>query len=73
MTPRTPLSQQSSSSVREEGRWVLMEDRRRRSAAFVHEAEEMLRYLENNEELKVGIAELQVAQQAGHEGWSKGI
>ena len=27
----------------------------------------MLRYLENNEELKVGIAELQVAQQAGHE------
>ena len=44
-TLRTPLPQQSSSSTREEeGRWVLMEDRRRQSVAFENVAKEMLRY-----------------------------
>ena len=58
-TLKTPLSQQSSSSAREEGRWVLMEHRRRRGIAFEKLAKEMLRYLDNCEEVKVGIAELQ--------------
>ena len=59
-TLRTPLPQQSSSSTREEeGRWVLMEDRRRQSVAFENVAKEMLRYLENSGELEVGISELQ--------------
>ena len=57
---KTPLPQQSSSSAREEeGRWVLMEDRRRRSIAFENLAKEILRYLENSEKVKVGIVELQ--------------
>ena len=56
----TQLPQQSSSSAREEeGCWVLMEDMRRRSVAFENVAKEMLKYLENSEELKVGITELQ--------------
>ena len=43
-TLQTPLPQQSSSSAREEeGRWVLMEDRRRRGIAFEKLASEMLR------------------------------
>ena len=59
-TPRTPLPQQSSSSAREEEvRWVLMEDRRRRIVAFVNLAKEMHRDLENSEEVKVGIMEIQ--------------
>ena len=59
-TLRTWLPQQSSSSTREEeGRWVLMEDRRRRNVAFENLAKEMLIYLENSEEFKVGITELQ--------------
>ena len=58
-TPRTPLPQQSSSSAREEeGRWVL-EDKRRRNVAFENLAKEMLRYLENIEDVKVGITERQ--------------
>ena len=58
-TPRTPLPEQSSSSAREEdGRWVL-EDRRRRNVAFENLAKEMLRYLENIEDVKVGITERQ--------------
>ena len=57
---RTPLPEESSSSTKEEeSRWVLMEDRRRQSFAFENVAKEMLRYLENREELKVGITELQ--------------
>ena len=60
MTLRTPLPQQGSSSAGEEGaHWELMEDRRRRSAAFENVAKEMLQYPENNDELKVGITELQ--------------
>ena len=54
-TLQTPLPQQSSSSAREEeGRWVLMEDRRRRGTAFEQLAKEMLRYLDNSEKVKVG-------------------
>ena len=59
-TLQTPLPQQSSPSAREEeGRWVLMEDRRRRGIAFKKLGKEMLRYLDHSEEVKVGIAELQ--------------
>ena len=36
-----------------------MEDRRRQRVAFENVGKEMLRYLENSEELKVGITELQ--------------
>ena len=43
----------------EEGRWVLMEDRRGRNVAFENLAKEMLRYLENSEDVKVSITELQ--------------
>ena len=53
----TPLPHQSSSSTREEeGRWVLMEDRQRQSAAFETVAKEMLRYLENSEEYKKWVS-----------------
>ena len=57
---KTPLPQQSSSSAREEeGRWVLMEDRRRRGIAFEKLAKEILINVDNSEEVKVGTAELQ--------------
>ena len=36
-----------------------MEDRRRRGVAFEKLAKEMLKYLDNSEEVRVGIAELQ--------------
>ena len=53
---KTPLPQQSSPSAREEeGRWVLMVDRRRRSIAFEKLAKQMLRYLDNSDDVKVGI------------------
>ena len=58
-TLKTPLPQQSSSSAREEGHWVLMEDRRRRSIAFENFAKEMLRYSDNSDDVKVSITELQ--------------
>ena len=58
-TLKTPLPQRSSSSAREEGRWVLTEDRCRQSVAFESVAKEMLKYLEISEELKVCITKLQ--------------
>ena len=59
-TLKTLLPQQSASSAREEeGHWVLMEDGRRRGFAFENLAKEMLRYLDNSENVKVGIPELQ--------------
>ena len=58
-TLQTPLPQQSSSSAREQGRWVLMGDRRRRGIAFENLAKEMSRYLDNSEKVKVSITELQ--------------
>ena len=58
-TLKTPLSQQSSHSPREEeGQRVAMEDRRRRSIAFEILAKEMLRYLDNSDDVKVAITEL---------------
>ena len=59
-TLQTPLPQQSSSSAREEeDHWVLMEARRRRRIAFENLAKGILRYLDNCNDVKVGIAELQ--------------
>ena len=43
----------------EEDQWVVMEDRRRRRIAFENLAKEMLRYLDNGHDVKVGITELQ--------------
>ena len=57
-TPKTPLLQQSSSS-RGEGRRVLMEDKRRRGVASENLEKEMLRNLNNSDDVKVGITELQ--------------
>ena len=52
---KTPLPQQSSPSAREEeGHPVVMEDRRRRSIAFEKLAKEILRYLDNSDDVKVG-------------------
>ena len=51
-TLKTPLPQQSSPSFREEeGQWVAMEDRRRRSFAFEKMAKKMLRYLEDSDDV----------------------
>ena len=59
-TQKTPLPQQSSSSAREEeDHWELREERRRRRTAFENLAKGMLRYLNNCNEVKVGITELQ--------------
>ena len=59
-TLKTQLPQESSLSSREEeGRWVAMEDRRRRSIAFEKMAKKMLKYLEDSDDVKVGITELQ--------------
>ena len=86
-TLQTPLPQQSSSSAREEeARWVLVEEKRKRGIAFDKLAKEMLRHLDNCNEVKVGITELherlevlvqicisiqQVAQQARSENGQK--
>ena len=59
-TLQTLLPQQSSSSAgEEEDHWFLMEERRRRRIAFENLANEMLRYLDNCNDVKVCIAELQ--------------
>ena len=59
-TLQTPVPRQSSSSAgEEEDHWVLMEDRRRRRVAFENLAKEMLRYLDNSDDVKVEITELQ--------------
>ena len=58
-TLKTPLPQQSSPSSRNEGnQWVSDEDRRRRRVAFEETAKRMLTYLEDSEDLKVGVTEL---------------
>ena len=46
-------------SQRRRRQLVLMEDRRRRGIAFENLAMEMLGYLDNSEDVKVGITELQ--------------
>ena len=59
-TLQTPLPQQSSASAREdEDHWEVMEERRRRRIAFENPAKGMLRYLDNCNDVKVGITELQ--------------
>ena len=59
-TLQTPLPQQSSLSAREEEEhWELREERRRRRIAFESLAKGMLRCLDNCDEEKVGITELQ--------------
>ena len=59
-TLKTPLPQQSSPSSRdEESQWVAVEDRRRRRVAFEETARGILRYLEDSEDLKVSVTELQ--------------
>ena len=69
-TLKTPLPQQSSSSSRnEESQWVSVEDRRRRRVAFGETAQGMLRYLEDSEDVKVGVTESQeqlvISEEAG--------
>ena len=58
-TQQTPLLQQSSSAREEEDHWELREERRRRRIAFESLAKGMLRYLDNCNEVKVGITALQ--------------
>ena len=59
-TLQTPLPQQSSSSAREEeDHWDVMEERRRRRIVFENLARGMLRYLDNSNDVTVGITELQ--------------
>ena len=59
-TLQIPLPQQSSSSAGEEkDHWEVMEERRRRRIAFENLAKGMLRHLDNCNEVKVGITELQ--------------
>ena len=59
-TLETPLPQQSSSSAREEeDHWEVMEERRRRRIAFENLAKGMLSSLDNCNDVKVSITELQ--------------
>ena len=59
-TLKTPMPQQSSPSSRdEENQWVAVEDKRRRRVAFEETAKDILRYLEDSEDLKVSVTELQ--------------
>ena len=59
-TLQAPLPQRSSSSARgEEDHWEVREERRRRRIAFENLAKSMLRYLDNCNEVKMGITELQ--------------
>ena len=58
--PTAPLPQQSSSSAREEeDQWEVMEERPKRRIAFESLAKGMLGYLDNCNEVKVGITVLQ--------------
>ena len=59
-TLKTPMLQQSSPSSRDgESQWVAEEDRRRRRVAFEETAGGFLTYLEDSEDLKVSVTELQ--------------
>ena len=59
-TLKTPLPQQSSPSSRdEESQWVAVEDRRSQRVAFEETARGTLRYLEDSEDLKVSVKDLQ--------------
>ena len=79
---KTPLP---SSTREEESQWISVVDRRKRRVAFKEMAKRMLGYLEDSEDLKVGISELkeqlettegtcfimQIAQQARNEKGQK--
>ena len=54
--------QMTPSSRDEESQWVTVEDRRRRPVAFEETARSMLRYLEDSEDPKVCVTELQEQQ-----------
>ena len=55
-TMKTQLPQHSSSSTRdEENQWISVEDGRKRHVAFEEAAKRMLRYLEDSEDLRVGV------------------
>ena len=59
-TLKTPMPQQSSPSSREEeGQWISVEDRRRRRVACEATAGSILGHLEDSEDLKVSVTELQ--------------
>ena len=69
-TLKTPMPQQCSPSYRDdEGQWISGEDRRMRRVAFEEAAKRMLRYLEDSEDLKVGVTEwkeqLEISEEAG--------
>ena len=69
-TLKTLMPQQSPlSSINEDRQWVAVEDMRRRRVAFEESSKHFPRYLENSEELKVGVTELQeqlgMSEQAG--------
>ena len=57
-TLKTPLPKQSSSSSRK-NLLVSAEDRRKRRVAVEETASDTLTYLEDSEDLKVGVTELQ--------------
>ena len=59
-TLKTPLPQQCSPSARDEqSQWVAVEERRRRRLAFEETAVSTQRNLEDSEDLKVSVTELQ--------------
>ena len=62
-------SKVSPLSSDEEGRWVSMEDRRRRRAVFEKTAKRMLKYIEDSDDVKVGVTELheqfEMSEEAG--------
>ena len=65
---KTPLPMESSSSSwNEEAPWTSVEDRRRRGVAFEEAAKKMLRYLEDSEDLKVGVSQLKEQLGISHE------
>ena len=67
---RTPLPQQSSpASWDEESQWISVDHSVRRRVAFEETAWSILRHLEDSDDVKVGIAELQeqlkISEEAG--------
>ena len=52
---------------REEGQWVAMDDKRRRSIAFEKLAKRMLKYPENSDDVKVVVTELQEQMEISEE------
>ena len=66
---KTPLPQQSSSISREEeNHWISMEDMYRWRVAFAEAAKRMPRYLEDSEDLNVGVTDskeqLEISEEA---------